>query len=595
MLFGLAAATVVPGCVGGPDASKPVPLTPAILDVRKPADPNQPPEPMREFRAAWVATVGNIDWPTKPGLAAADQQKEALAILDRAAEIHLNAIVLQVRTTADALYDSKIEPWSAFLTGTQGKAPEPYYDPLKFWVDEAHKRGIELHAWFNPYRTRYGGKPIEAAESHISKARPDLVKDYGKMGWMDPGEPDAADQSYRVFMDVVERYDVDGVHIDDYFYPYPEKAPGGGSGEMPFPDDASYAKYQQAGGKLARPDWRRQNVTDLVRKVYEGVKQRKPAVKFGISPFGIPRPGLDGIPYVAGFDQYEKLYADTVLWLKNGWCDYFVPQLYWKTSAPQQPYPGLLNWWAGHNPMGRHVFGGLYTSRLSERDAGWSPDEILGQIMITRVTPGAHGEVHFSMKALTENRRKISDTLRDGLYAEPALPPVAGWLDKVPPPAPRNVTVERPAMADRKATANRVASAATRPAAEPVATEPAATQPADTMPAATEPTPAAVANLATEPARSVPATKGSTGRSGTLVTWTPGVGEAARVWAVQYKAGNVWKLKVVPGDQTETTLTGGGPEGRGISHVGVAAVDRCGNLSKRATAGSDATVVDAKP
>ena len=545
---GLGTATVA-GC-GGPAA--PVPLTSAILDVKKPASPDVPPEPMREFRAAWVATVGNIDWPTKPGLSTAEQQREAIAILDRSAELHLNAIVFQVRPVADALYDSKLEPWSAFLTGTQGKAPDPYYDPLRFWVDEAHKRGIELHAWFNPYRTRYDGRHGEVADTHVSKTRPDLVRDYGKVSVLDPGEPESADRTFNVFMDVVDRYDVDGIHIDDYFYPYPEAAPGKGAGVRPFPDDATFAKYQKAGGTLALADWRRKNVSDLVHRVYDGIKQRKPAVKFGISPFGIPRPGLDTIPYVTGFDQHEKLYADTVLWLQSGWCDYFVPQLYWKTSMASQPFPGLLNYWVSHNPKGRHVYAGQYTSRINGSETSWLPDEILGQIMITRVTPGAHGEVHFSMAALTQNRKKISDLLRDGPYAEPALPPVPGWLDHTPPPAPTGVTASAIGGA---------ATVAAEAAADTLTVTPSGS-PADTRPS-------------TRPV--------ATGQHGVRIAWHPSAGEPAWVWAVQYKVGNAWKLKVVPGDQTAVTVDAGKGPATKVTHVNVAAVDRCGNMSPRAT------------
>ncbi|MDB5296409.1 MAG: hypothetical protein JWO31_2392, partial [Phycisphaerales bacterium] len=436
----LTAANLV-SCRGGDDP-KARQTTSILGNLRPAADAGagDPPPVMREFRAAWVATVGNIDWPSKPGLSTEQQQAEIVRILNRCADTNLNAVVLQVRTVADALYDSKIEPWSQFLTGTQGKAPDPYYDPLAVWVAEAHKRGIELHAWFNPYRTRYAGSKAPAAATHISKVRPDLVRDYGKVSWMDPGEPEAADQSFRVFMDVVERYDVDGIHIDDYFYPYPEKGPGRSAGEMPFPDDASYAKYTNGGGKLARNDWRRDNVSRLIERIYKGTKARKPHVLFGISPFGIPRPGLPGIEYVAGFDQYAKLYADTVLWLKNGWCDYFVPQLYWATGAPQQPYLGLLQWWTTHNPKGRFIYGGLYTSRLNNTEKSWTPEEITGQVMQTRVTPGAHGEVHFSMIALDQNRKKVADVLRDGLYAQPALPPAATWLDATPPAPPTEVT-----------------------------------------------------------------------------------------------------------------------------------------------------------
>ena len=563
LLMGLSLALVTAAhlvsCTGSAKPQLPV----SIMAAMKPpagANANDPPPVMREFRAAWVATVGNIDWPSKPGLSTEQQQAEAVRMLDRAAEMNLNAIVLQVRTVADALYDSKLEPWSLFLTGTQGKAPDPYYDPLKFWVDEAHKRGIELHAWFNPYRTRYGGSKAPAADTHMSKARPDLVRDYGKVSWMDPGEPDAAEHSFKVFMDVVERYDVDGIHIDDYFYPYPEAAPankdGSPGGELPFPDDASYAKYQQAGGKLARDDWRRDNINRLIQRIYEGTKQRKRHVKFGISPFGIPRPGLEGIEYVAGFDQYAKLYADTVLWLRNGWCDYFTPQLYWAAGAPQQPYLGLLQWWTTHNPKGRHIIPGLYTSRINNTDKSWTPEEIAGQVMTTRLVPGAHGQVHFSMVALDQNRKKVADVLRDGLYAQPAIAPAATWLDDAPPAAPANVTVTptaptavAPAPATVPATAPAAAAAATGPATAP------ATQPT------TAPGPQAV-----------------------RVAWQPAAGELAWVYVVQYRAGNAWRTKIVPAGQTEVTVESGAKTPAAITRVAVSAVDRNGNQSQVTTA-----------
>ncbi len=457
---------------------------------------------MREFRAAWVATVGNIDWPSKPGLSTADQQKEAIAILDQAVALKLNAIIFQVRTSADALYESKIEPWSVFLTGAQGKAPDPYYDPLKFWTDEAHKRGLELHAWFNPYRSRYGGSKATPAESHVSRAHPDWVREYGAVQWMDPGEPAAAEQTFRVFMDVVDRYDVDGIHIDDYFYPYPEKAKSDG-GELPFPDDATYTRYKKSGGSLKREDWRRENINSLIKRVYEGIHQRKPFVRFGISPFGIPRPKLPGIEYIAGFDQHDKIYADAVLWLANGWCDYIVPQLYWKISAPQQAYLGLLQWWAQNNPKGRHLYAGLYTSRINETEKTWFPDEILGQIEIARLTPAVHGEVHFSMKALMENRKKITDQLREGLYADVALPPAAPWLDRTRPAPPVSVRFE--------------------------------------------PFHSSVV--------------------GTQITWKPSPGEKTWLWVVQYRSGGLWQTKIVPNDQYGLMVRGQSIDRAAISAV----------------------------
>ncbi len=213
-----------------------------------------PPKPMREFRGVWVATVNNIDWPSKRGLSTAEQKAELLAILDRAAQLKLNAIIFQVRPACDAMYASKIEPWSEYLTGTMGKAPEPFYDPLEFAIEEAHKRGLELHAWFNPFRALHPSAKSPIATNHVSKTKSDLVRRYGKHLWLDPGERDVQDYTLSVVLDVMKRYDVDGIHFDDYFYPYKEK--NGGGAEMDFPDDASWKKYGARSG-LSRDDWRR--------------------------------------------------------------------------------------------------------------------------------------------------------------------------------------------------------------------------------------------------------------------------------------------------------------------------------------------------
>jgi len=256
----------------------------------------------------------------------AGQKAELLAILDRAAQLRLNAIIFQVRPACDALYASPIEPWSEYLTGAMGKAPQPFYDPLTFAVEEAHKRGLELHAWFNPYRAAHPSAKSPIASNHISKTKPSLVRRYGKHLWLDPGEKEVQDYSLSVVMDVVRRYDVDGVHFDDYFYPYKESEGG-------FPDDASWKRFG-AGGKLSRDDWRRENVNTFIRRVYETIKAAKPWVKFGVSPFGIWRPGNPSS--VQGLDAYQELYADSRKWLQNAWVDYFTPQLYWRIIAPRQ-------------------------------------------------------------------------------------------------------------------------------------------------------------------------------------------------------------------------------------------------------------------
>lgn len=381
----------------------------------------------REYRGVWVATVTNIDWPSKPGLSTEQQQREAISILDKIVELKMNVVVLQVRTSCDALYASKLEPWSYFLTGKQGVAPEPYYDPLEFWVRESHRRGLELHAWFNPFRAKTSGQTYAESESHISQTKPHLVKRYGNDKtnylWLDPGEEESRAHSLAVFMDVVERYDIDGVHIDDYFYPYPVD-------DIPFPDEPAWKTYQASGGMLSRDDWRRDSMNRFIEQLYTQIKKTKPHVKFGISPFGIWKPGYP--QSVAGFSQYDKLYADAKLWLNEGWCDYYTPQLYWSISAKQQSFPALLSWWCNENKKNRHIVPGLYTSRIGNKSRPYSPEQIEDQIFLSRHMPGSHGAVHFSMKSLMENREEIIDRLKGNAYSDVALVPACNWIPAKP-------------------------------------------------------------------------------------------------------------------------------------------------------------------
>jgi uncharacterized lipoprotein YddW (UPF0748 family) len=394
-------------------------------------DTLRPPPVQRELRAMWVATVRNMDWPSRPGLSTEEQQRELLAILDRTAALKMNAIVLQVRTEGDALYKSAIEPWSRYLTGTQGQAPDPLWDPLEFAVAEAHKRGIELHAWFNPYRVAFRREEPTAA-SHVSKRQRDLVVPYGQYLWLDPSKPLVKARMMRVVLDVVKRYDIDAVHIDDYFYPYPESARGR---RIEFPDAASYAAYRRGGGTLGRADWRRRNVDLLIAEFYASVKAAKPWVKVGISPFGIWRPGHP--PSIqAGLDQYDELFADARKWLREGSLDYIAPQLYWPILPAAQSYPVLLKWWAEQNVKGRHVWPGMADYKLvSTGPSRLRAEEIARQIMITRDTPGATGHIHFNASVIMQNADGITDRLAQ-LYAEPALVPASPWLDPLPPARP---------------------------------------------------------------------------------------------------------------------------------------------------------------
>ena len=522
------------------------------------------PKAPREFRGVWVATVSNIDWPSTNTLSSDKQKEELIAIFDKSKELNLNAIVLQVRPACDALYDSKLEPWSSYLTGQQGKAPEPYYDPLEFAVAEAHKRGLELHCWFNPYRARAGGKKT-LADNHISKTHPEAVKEYGEYLWMDPSQKIVQDHSLAVMMDVVRRYDIDGVHMDDYFYPYPVNDKKTGK-EIDFPDEPSWNAYVAGGGKLKRDDWRRKSVDDFVHNLYNAVKKEKPWVKVGISPFGIWQPGHP--PEIKGFNQYAKLYADAKKWLNEGWVDYFVPQLYWKVSSPGQSYPLLLRWWLNENTQGRHIWPGLYTSKVGEREKGWIAEDILNQIVITRFL-NADGNVHFSMKAMLVNKGKLNDMLlSDGVYSKEALVPAYPWLDSKAPGRP-TLDVVSQAAEDATTTASASDSGSTATATTSTAGE-----------TGTSSTQATV--LEGSDAKPEEKEKPKLVKAATL-SWTPARGEAVWLWALYLKDGANWKFQTLPGSTTSFDLMI--PEkGKLPSEVELSAVDRNGNESPRATA-----------
>ncbi|MBN1852603.1 MAG: family 10 glycosylhydrolase [Pirellulales bacterium] len=408
------------------------------------AGPSDVPSAPREFRGVWIATVANIDWPSQPGLPSDKQQEELRQLLDQAARIHLNAVILQVRPAADALYESNLEPWSRFLTGEMGKPPSEPYDPLSFAVAEAHQRGLELHAWFNPYRALHLSSRSSVSENHVSKTHPDWVRTYGNFLWLDPGEPEAVNHSIAVMMDVLRRYDIDGVHLDDYFYPYPIQDDAGRN--IPFPDDSSWARaidhLDPASGPMpSRDDWRRQNVDRFIERLYREIKEAKPWVKFGISPFGIWRPGHP--EQIKGFDQYSQLYADARKWIREGWLDYATPQLYWRIDPPDQSYPVLLKWWHEQNHKQRHLWPGNFTSRLRSRRSGdWTADEILAQIDRTRNQIGATGNIHFSMKVLSENADAIADRLLAGPYKPKALVPASDWLASSETPRPSKPIVQ---------------------------------------------------------------------------------------------------------------------------------------------------------
>jgi uncharacterized lipoprotein YddW (UPF0748 family) len=382
----------------------------------------------REFRGAWVASVWNSDWPSKSGLAVEQQKAELVAIIKQLQSLNFNALVLQVRPEGDALYASELEPWSAWITGTQGQPPEPFYDPLEFAIAQCHKRNIELHAWFNPYRARANSK-VSPVRPHIAVTNPELIYQWGTQQWMDPGAKIVQDRAYDVIIDVVRRYDLDAIHLDDYFYPYPISG-------QPFPDDKTYAAYKTSGGKLIVEDWRRENVNQMVLRLSQGIKATKPHVKFGISPFGIYRSGEPA--GIVGLDAYSVLYADAKKWLQQGWIDYIAPQLYWRTDQTKQSYEVLLKWWTDINTKQRHVYTGNNLGQLDNKV--WKNSEIAKQIQISRNLANnlSLGNIFFSMTGIKENRQGIADEFKT-YYPTPALVPTMSWNNSTTPPPPKNL------------------------------------------------------------------------------------------------------------------------------------------------------------
>lgn len=371
----------------------------------------------REFRAAWVASVYNIDWPSRKGLGVDRQQAEMRSILDRLASMRMNAIILQIRPNADALYQSRLEPWSHWLSGVQGRSPG--YDPLAYCIQQAHARGIEVHAWFNPFRA-LPSKAIPTAGNHVVKSHPSIIRNFKTSQWMDPSSSLTQKRALSVIMDVVTRYDIDGVHIDDYFYPYPDVDEQGRAKQI-FPDGKS-------------PAARRRAVDSFVEKMYSSIKAKKSWMRVGISPFGIWRPGVPA-GTTARIDAFHHLSADSRKWLQRGWCDYFSPQLYWRINS-EQSYSRLLAWWRAQGS--RPVWPGISSARInSSEDPGRPVSEIVNQVSLSRsVGRNYVGHVFWSMKSLMNNRGGVNGALMKNFYQEPALVPPMPWVSQKKPATP---------------------------------------------------------------------------------------------------------------------------------------------------------------
>ena len=379
-------------------------------------------QPKQEFRAVWIATVDNIDWPSKKGIAVDLQKAEFNRLLDLHKQNGMNAVIMQVRPATDAFYPSAYEPWSEWLSGVQGKPPSPYYDPLQFMINETHKRAMEFHAWCNPYRADFKIGKASIASSHITRLHPDWFLDYGDKKYFDPGNKQAQAFVVEVIRDMTERYEVDAVHFDDYFYPY--RIAG-----KEFPDSVTYLQF---GKSMKKDDWRRSNVDSIILSLRNIIKQTKPWVKFGISPFGVWRnhdKDPRGSNTKAGQTNYDDLYADILLWLEKGWIDYVAPQLYWEFGHRAAPYEVLIDWWSKHT-YGKHCYIGLGIYRAGSSDVWKDSTLIPRQIELLRNTPNIQGMIFFSSKTFNRNPNGWNDSLRLHYFKEPAIVPEMKWIPK---------------------------------------------------------------------------------------------------------------------------------------------------------------------
>ena len=374
-----------------------------------------------EFRGVWIATVDNIDWPSKGNFNPELQKDEFIKLLDDHQRNGINAVIVQIRPACDAFYPSAYEPWSEWLTGVQGQPPSPYYDPLEFMIAEAHERKMDFHAWINPYRAQFNIKGNALSETHITNIHPEWFLTYGDKIYFDPGNKAVLQYVKNVVIDVVKRYQVDAIHFDDYFYPY--KIAG-----KQFGDDAS---YKRSGSKLNKSDWRRSNTDSIIALLSREIKKVNKKCQFGISPFGVwrnkDRDPVNGSNTNRAQSDYDDLYADILLWLKKGWIDYVAPQLYWEIGHPVAPYEVLLDWWNKHT-YGKHCYIGLGIYKANSNKAWQDKSQIPKQIKALRAKSNILGMVFYSSKSLQNNLNGWADSLRLNQFKNPATIPKMEWL-----------------------------------------------------------------------------------------------------------------------------------------------------------------------
>jgi uncharacterized lipoprotein YddW (UPF0748 family) len=386
-----------------------------------------------EMRGVWMATTKNIDWPSNKYLSPEKQRTEFRQLLNLFQSIGLNAVFVQIRPAADAFFPSPYEPWSEWLCGKQGKAPEPFYDPLEFMILETHKRGMEFHAWINPFRAVANIETADIAANHITRRKPEWFFTYGINTYFNPGIPEVREYVIKIIDDIVTRYDVDGIHFDDYFYPYPEKDEN--KNIKPIPDSQTFKEY---GHGMKLEDWRRENMNVFIRDVNFSIKKIKPYVKFGIGPSGVWRnkghdqKGSDS----RGFEHYDYLYADVLKWLREGWIDYVAPQLYWNIGNKYADYATMVEWWS-KNVYGRHLYigQGVYMAAADAPEKAWqNPRELPNQLRINRENPVVLGSIFYKTSSVKKNPLGFDDSLRISFYKKHVKTPKMSWLPERPAP-----------------------------------------------------------------------------------------------------------------------------------------------------------------
>ncbi len=394
--------------------------------------------PKREFRGVWVATVANIDWPSSSSLTTLEQQQEFADLVTFHKANGMNALIVQVRPSADALYQSKYEPWSRWLTGVEGRAPNPIYDPLEFMIKECRRQQMEFHAWVNPFRAIFNYQQGDISDQHIFFDYPEWVVPYGKHTYLDPGLPEVRQYVLNVVMDIVNRYDIDGLHFDDYFYPYRIDS-------LSFLDNVSFTRFGAEFDTIA--DWRRDNVNQFIQSVHDSIEAVKPNIRFGISPFGVWR-NADADPLgsdsQAQQTSYDDLYADVITWLKNGWIDYVAPQLYFGIGFELADYQKLLDWWV-KNTYGRQLYIGHAAYKIGRpEDSLWNdPYQIIDQVSLNRKSFQVDGSIFFSARSFRDNPLGINDRLQSGSFKYPALIPSMPWHQEDIPSPPQNIIIAR--------------------------------------------------------------------------------------------------------------------------------------------------------